>query len=158
MRPYNLDTVRDMVAKDHQTSQQLLALLKQETPCIKKRNYDGVKKILNAKTPLLETLQQHAEIRKQWLMSLYKLSDEKCWQKLLDSFNDPDVVQQWQQVDEVINQCKSINETNGLLITRGQKTYNELLHILKGGRQESSVYNPTGNQSNTTSSCTYTKA
>ncbi len=158
MRPYNVDTVRQMVEQDHQTSQELLNLLQQETTCIKARDYDGVKKIIKAKAPLLEQLQQHADIRKQWLLSLYKVSDEKCWKQLLESFNDADINQQWQKVNQFIAQCKEINETNGLLITRGQKTYGDLLRILKGGDQQTDLYTAKGNRDNQSSNCTFTKA
>ncbi|MFT5422073.1 MAG: flagella synthesis protein FlgN [Candidatus Endobugula sp.] len=158
MSDYNLETIQSMVQKDHAISQQLLTLLQNETASIQERNYDSVKAILFDKAPLLDQLKRHAEIRKQWLTSLYKVADENNWKDFLASFNTPSIDAQWQEVNKAIDECKTINDTNGLLITRGKKTYSQLLHLLKGNGQQQELYTAKGNKQSTHSHYTVAKA
>ena len=132
--------------KDLETSQQLLGLLKKETPSIKKRDYESIKKILLDKAPLLDQLKRHTEIRREWLLSLYKVADENHWNTFLASFNMPEIQRQWEDLNTNITECKTINDTNGVMINRGKKTYSQLLRMLKGDTAQANLYNEKGNQ------------
>lgn len=154
----SLEAIKIMVEKDYNVSQKLLSLLKKETMSIKQKDYDSLNTIINKKTTLLDQLKNHADIRRQWLMSLYKAADENQWGDLMESFDKPDIVDQWQQVNKNIALCKSINETNGLLIFRGQKTYGKLLYLLKGGNQQSDIYTAKGNKQSIRAYATVAKA
>lgn len=158
MASYTLETIREMISKDLSTSEQLLNLLERETPSIRERNYDAVKDILLNKAPLLDQLKKHADLRKEWLLSLYKVADENHWKTFISSFNDPEILKQWEAINDNIKRCKDINETNGVIITRGRKTYTELLRILKGDTQQGDLYTAKGNRQASAYSCTYTKA
>lgn len=144
MTTYDIDTIQTMIDKDLSISRKLLELLKQETPSIQNKDYDSVKKILLDKAPLLDQLKKHADIRKQWLLSLYKVADENHWKDFLSSFNNNDIEKQWKEVNSNIEECKTINESNGILISRGQKTYSQLLTMLRGGVQDAELYTAKG--------------
>ena len=90
-----VEAIQIMVAKDHSISQELLGLLKTETLSIQQRDYNSVKEILLSKVPLLDQLQKHAELRKQWLLSLHKVADEQHWREFLLSFKEPEINAQW---------------------------------------------------------------
>lgn len=143
---YNVDAIKEMVQKDHKISQQLLLLLQSETSSLQQHNYDQVKDILTSKTQLLNQLNQHAEIRKKWLLSLYKVADSRNWREFLSSLDTPNIDQQWDEVQETIETCQTINNSNGLLIARGQRTYAQLLRLLKGGSQQTELYTAKGNK------------
>jgi flagella synthesis protein FlgN len=153
-----IEAIQTMVAKDHSISQQLLDLLKTETLSIQQRDYDSVKKILLSKVPLLDQLQKHAELRKQWLISLHKIADEQHWREFLTSFNIPEVSEQWDTVNQTIESCKTINNTNGVLISRSNKTHTQLLRLLKGGATQDTLYTAKGNKQATSAYHTVAKA
>lgn len=158
MSNYNVDAIKKMVAKDYSISQELLSLLQNETSLIKARDYLSLKEVLLAKVPLLDQLQKHADLRKQWLLSLHKVADNAHWCDFLQSFNVPDINQQWDTVNKNIEACKAINQTNGVLITRGQKTHSTLLHMLKGNMANDSLYTATGNKQASNTYTTVAKA
>jgi flagellar biosynthesis/type III secretory pathway chaperone len=158
MNDYNLEAIQIMVAKDQLISQQLLNLLNSETTSIKDRNYESVKSILLDKVPLLDQLQKHADLRKQWLLSLYKVANENNWRNFIASFKSPEIHQQWEAVNQTITDCKKINEKNGVLITRGKKTYSQLLRIVKGDVQQETLYTARGNKQSTRAYSTVAKA
>lgn len=158
MASYTLDTIREMISKDLTISEELLNLLEQETPSLRERNFDAVKDILFNKAPLLDQLKKHADLRKEWLLSLYKIADESHWKTFISSFNDPDILQQWEAVNDNIKRCKDINDSNGVMVTRGKKTYSRLLKILKGDTEQDGLYTAKGNRQASAQSCTYTRA
>lgn len=158
MTNYTVDAIKTMVAKDHLISQELLSLLKNETHLIQARDYPSLKEVLLAKVPLLDQLQKHADLRKQWLLSLHKVADNAHWCNFLQSFNVPGINEQWEAVNKNIEACKAINQTNGVLITRGQKTHATLLHMLKGNTTNDTLYTATGNKQATNTYTTVAKA
>jgi len=152
------DAVKMMVEKDHVTSQALLTLLKHETLSIRSRDYDTLKTLLLSKAKLLDQLRRHADLRKEWLVSLYKVADEQHWHTLVESFDEPTIAQQWHEVNNTINECKAINEVNGVLVNRGQKVSRQLLHILKGNQPSNELYNAQGSTKATRAYSTVAKA
>lgn len=158
MTDYDINTIQEMVTKDQKISQELLALLSNETTSIQERDYNSIKEILLNKVPLLDQLQKHAAIRKQWLASLQKVANEQNWREFLASFKAPNIHQQWEDVNHTIEKCKKINDTNGVLITRGKKTGSQLLKIMKGNNQQESLYTARGNKQSTRGHFTVAKA
>lgn len=142
----SLEAMKIMVEKDQLISQQLMNLLDQERQLLKQKSYDSLDELLKQKNPLIEQLKNHADIRRQWLQSLYKVADESYWREFVESFGLPELSKQWSEVNETIEKCKSLNDTNGLLITRGQKTYEQLIFLLKGGNRQSDVYTAKGSK------------
>ena len=59
---------------------------------------------------------------------------------------------------QTISECKTINETNGVLINRGKKTHTQLLHILKGNNHQDTLYNAKGNKQSSRGYNTVAKA
>lgn len=142
----SLEAMRIMVEKDKVVSEKLMGLLKKEAAVIKQKNYDSLNDILSKKAPLLDQLKHHADIRRQWLASLFKMTTETHWKAFMESFDQPEISNQWDEVNRNINRCKELNEINGLLISRGQKTYEQLLFLLKGGNIQSDIYTAKGSK------------
>ncbi|MFT6255002.1 MAG: flagellar biosynthesis/type III secretory pathway chaperone [Granulosicoccus sp.] len=142
----SLEAMKIMVEKDKSVSQQLISLLEHEQTVLKQKDYNSLDAILSKKTPLLDQLKHHANIRRQWLVSLYKVADESQWGEFVASFQRPEISEKWQEVNSNISHCKHLNETNGLLVSRGKKTYEQLIYLLKGGNMQSDVYTAKGNK------------
>ena len=142
----SLEAMQIMAEKDKSVSQQLIILLEHERSILKQKDYTSLDDILSKKTLLLDQLKHHANIRRQWLVSLYKVADESQWSDFVASFEQPEISEKWQEVNNNISQCKQLNETNGLLISRGKKTYEQLIFLLKGGNRDSDVYTSKGNK------------
>lgn len=142
----SLEAITIMVKKDQAVSQKLLDLLDKEKQLLKEKNYETLDGILQKKSPLIEQLKNHADIRRQWIQSLYQVADERYWREFVDSFDNPELSKQWSEVNKTITKCKTLNDTNGLLIARGQKTYEQLIFLLKGGNKQSDVYTAKGSK------------
>ena len=61
-------------------------------------------------------------------------------------------------VNQTIESCKEINNTNGVLISRGNKTNTQLLRLLKGNTTQDSLYTAKGNKQATRAYNTVAKA
>lgn len=147
-----------MIDADLTLSEELLGLLKNEAQSLSQHNYDTLRNITEKKQPLIEQLERHANLRNQWLKSLYKVADTSNWVRLLKSLETPDIEKRWQLFSTQIEKCRHMNNSNGLLINRGQNTCSQLLRLLKGGEKTSELYTPKGNKQSTSIYTTVAKA
>ena len=153
-----LSTVQAMIEQDLATSRQLLALLEKETDSTQARDFAAMSELLKEKTPLLDGLKKNAQIRSQLLLASNQAANEKNWSLLLESFNDDNVKQTWQEVKTTIEHCKTINNVNGKLINRGVQSHMALLQIMRGNTQQSDLYDAKGAKRSTNYSGMLTQA
>lgn len=149
MNHYDYDSLCKMIHSDLALSEQLLGLLQTESQSLAQHDYAALSSITEKKQPLIDELQNHASLRHQWLQSLYTIADQTNWLRLLESLESPEIDKSWQQFSQQIEKCKEINNKNGLLTNRGQRTCAQLLQLLKGGEKASELYTSKGNKRST---------
>lgn len=158
MNAKELHEIHNMIQQDLATSRQLLALLEKESDSTQSRDYLSMSQLLKEKTPLLEQLKLNAQQRSSWLSSLQCTPNEENWNKLLHSLKQPEIQQQWQEVKNTIEHCQEINNVNGKLISRGVKSHEHLLQLMRGNTQQADTYDARGSKHATSFSGTFTQA
>src|SRR5690606_20887502 len=66
--------------------------------------------------------------------------------------------EEWQRLIVEFEECQTLNEINGKMITRSQQTLNHLLNLLRGKVAGASLYTAQGLKDEKTSSFTVAKA
>jgi len=158
MNAKKLRDIHAMIQQDLATSRQLLALLEQENSSTQERDYVNMSQLLKEKAPLLEQLKVNAQQRSDWLLSLDCTPNEDNWKKLLQSLNNSEIQQQWQDIKNTIEHCQKINNVNGKLISRGALSHERLLHLMRGNTHQADIYDARGSKHSTGLSGTVTQA
>lgn len=131
--------VQSLIAQDLVAATQLLELLGTENDALISRNRERVSEILTRKQELMLALEKHARTRESWLLQSYPQlhnasHEEKTphWEEFLTFQGGPALLQQWRNLRDTLQQCKTVNEKNGKVIARSRQTVAQLLDIFRG--------------------------
>ena len=130
----------------------LLDLLSQERDALKTRNADALEVILKNKTETLIRLDNSAKTRTLWAQQSNIDISDKGWTQLLQQLKQPEIVESWRKLKELIDECKKSNEINGKLLSRNQKTLSSLIDVMRGKTTNNSLYNAYGSSASGTAS------
>jgi len=158
MSTHSFTHVKKMIEQDLAISRQLLSLLEQEKLTTQKRDFDQLKTIVEEKVHLLDNLESHAKTRSDWLSSLNQAATEENWSHFINNLGIPVLKEQWQEVTGNLNRCQQVNEINGKLLVRNRQIYSQLLQLLRGNIEPTSLYTAGGNKHTTTTSKTVIRA
>ncbi len=128
-------SVRQLIEDDTRTAEALATLLQEEHQLLQQREHTRLTEILGNKQAHMAKLEHNAQQRGKWvkfLMERTQLSREACWERLLNELQDPELPALWQTFQDKVDACKALNDTNGKLIARGQRTLKQLLGIMRG--------------------------
>jgi flagella synthesis protein FlgN len=149
----NIREVHALIAQDIQTAEELCELLAEEHQALKDHKQSELNELLTKKQQLMTALGSSSTTRNNWLAAEAlsegannKGTQDSLWAGFLSRIGGPKLIEQWHLLEEKINQCKSLNETNGIIISRGQKTMKQLLNIIRGHSVEApKLYTASGN-------------
>lgn len=158
----SVDAVRQLLEQDILTAQALLALLQEEHVVLEQRDHGRLGMLINEKQALMATLEQNISQRSVWVRFLVErtqLSNEVCWERLLNELDGVQLPPLWSQVQALVAECKTHNELNGKMIARGQRTLKQLTGLVRGQTTEApSLYTASGSTQTRTHSHTVVKA
>lgn len=138
------DIVEQQVSSDIQACEALLKLLDREQNALKSREIDDLDEIIQNKTIQLSILEKSAIARREWVQLSGLKSDPESWQQILEEFNRPSLIEKWQHLKTLMDDCKSANEINGKLLSRSQEVFSRISGILRGQNQNVSLYGSSG--------------
>lgn len=156
------NAVQQLLEQDITTATALLSLLQEEHEVLQQRDHVRLGSLINDKQALMAVLEQNAKQRSVWVRFLVErtqLSNEACWERLLNELDSAQLPPLWHQVQTVIAECKTHNELNGKMIARGQKTLKQLTGLMRGQSVEApSLYTASGSTQTAAHSHTVVKA
>lgn len=155
----DINALRQMIAQDTTAVAQLKVLLAQERSLLEQRKQDGLQRIIEQKSELVDVLNGNAKLRQQVLIALKLPPNAAGW----DTFLQRNVATQplradWTAVVAEFEECQRMNDVNGKMIARSQQTLNHLLGLLRGKVPSPSLYNAQGAKTQYASSYTVAKA
>lgn len=140
--------VQQLLEQDINTATALLALLQEEHEVLEQRDHLRLGKLINDKQTLMAALEHNAKQRSVWVRFLVErtqLSNEACWERLLNELDGVQLPPLWQQLQTVIAECKTHNELNGKMIALGQRTLKQLTGLMRGQSVETAdLYTASG--------------
>ncbi len=115
------------------TAQRLLELINTEFHALQVRDLGQLEQILDSKLPLLSLLDQHGKLRSQILAQHQLPSDRDGLEALAKQREDgPQLLELSEQLNRLLDECRSANLRNGRLIQASQSTAKNMLDILRG--------------------------
>lgn len=117
----------------------LRCLMQELYECLMARDCPHIELVNQQIEPLVEGVRQRAERRSKALLALRLEPDGEGMQCLLDSYppaRRARLQQSWQQLGQLAQQCRRLNERNGQLLAM----HHDILAQLFSGRGESGLY------------------
>lgn len=146
-----------LVQADLNACTELLALLQAEREALTERKLPELVEIIEAKAKTIDLLDAQAQERREILAGLQRPSEESEWQALVKEVDDEALNQSWEELREMLTECKRFNEVNGRMISRGKQTLGKLLTLLRGQNIATDLYNAQGESQGQYSSHTVVK-
>ncbi len=141
--------IKSLIDSDIYNAQQLEQLLTQEKNALAKRDSKTIKQVVEAKKPLLQSLEKNALSRNQILRAMSLTESPDDWRKLVATMK---LEKSWTQLENQLKRCQQLNAVNELVISRSKQSVGHVLNILRGNLGKPNLYNQTGNTNNQNSS------
>jgi Flagellar biosynthesis/type III secretory pathway chaperone len=140
-------TLLQLIEDDIAPTQELLDLLQQESVALHSRDMAPLEGILARKQSLIVLLEQQGMRRNNLLTSLGLSANRAGVQALAaQSDNGELILQQLDVLNQLMNECQQVNETNGKIIQVQQHVTANQIRILQGG-EAPSLYDSRGTTS-----------
>lgn len=129
------------ITRDIESCKILLQLLHAERDALSERQLDLLEDILQNKAEHLQSLENSAQQRAQWLGSNDPGGPplDHRWQNLLAQ-RAPHLQPHWKSLRELLQTCQAENEVNGKMLGRSQQTLNRVLGLLRGQKDSPTLY------------------
>lgn len=127
------------------TARKLLELTDAEYQALAERDLASLEQLLTQKQTLLALLGQHGSLRSQMLAKA-QLSVDKSGLSAFaaNSAIGTEIVGHAEELDGILEACRSANERNGRLIRANQNAVGSMLQVLQGTNQTPDLYDRRG--------------
>ncbi|WP_434458048.1 flagellar protein FlgN [Stutzerimonas urumqiensis] len=131
--------------EDIQLAQQLIALADEEFEALAQRDLQALEDLLARKQPLLALLGQHGKERTSLLTgNRLPASREGLVQLLKGSDDAEEVLSRADDLQALLERCRTANQRNGRLIGANQAVVEKMIGLLKGAPETPSLYDRKG--------------
>lgn len=144
--------IAQQITSDINACQALLQLMDAERDALQERDVERLGAVIEEKVQYLSHLEQSAIKRSQWASRAQTADADSGWHQLLHDLKEPELNQQWEQLKELMIECRRENETNGKILARNQNTVGRLLNIMRGQTDAPSLYSAKGSKTGGSSS------
>lgn len=150
-------SLRELIKVDLVQASELLKTLQLEREALKEREFDQVVSIVERKAQLLDQLDKNSQERQSLLKQAGFNGDELQIKGVIEQLNDKNLQQDWNELLEVVKQCKQENAVNGKMVARGRQTLGNLLNLLRGQVNAPQLYDDKGATTNNKGSNNFIK-
>jgi flagellar biosynthesis protein FlgN len=156
----DINSLRQMIVQDKAALEELRDCLVNERECLEKRNLDPMQTLIERKLQLIDQISQQVKFRAQVLSKLNLPQTAHGWSQFLNRHPLTKPLEiEWQAVVDCYEECQTLNQINGKLVARSQKTFGHILNLIRGQVAAPSLYGANGSsQTQTTGSYTLAKA
>lgn len=156
----DINSLRQMIAQDKVALETLRDCLIKERECLETRNLDPMQALIEHKIQLIDQISQQVKFRAQVLSKLNLPQTADGWSQFLNRHPLTKPLEtEWQTVVSCYEECQSLNQINGKLVARSQKTFGHILNLIRGQVAAPSLYGANGSsKAQTTGSYTLAKA
>ena len=156
----DINSLRQMIAQDKTALEELHDCLEKERLCLETRDLDSLQPLVERKIQLIDQISQQVKFRAQVLAKLNLPQNADGWSQFLKRhpLTQP-LESEWQAVVTCYEQCQELNQINGKLVARSQKTFGHILNLIRGQVAAPSLYGANGaSKAQATGSYTLAKA
>lgn len=156
----DINSLRQMIAQDKTALEELRDCLFKEREYLENRNLDPMQVLIERKIQLIDQISQQVKFRAQVLAKLNLPQTAAGWSQFLQRHPLTQPLEtEWQTVVQIYEECQELNQINGKLVARSQKTFGHILNLIRGQVTAPSLYGANGSsKTQTTGSYTLAKA
>jgi flagella synthesis protein FlgN len=129
--------------EEYKLAQQLIELLKQEQAHLVKADVKGLTAVTEEKARAVSDLAKFTNLRYVALSKAGFIASESGMRTWLNASPAPDAEKCWKDLVQLAQSAKSLNKTNGLLISKLMTHNQNALNVLQGSRA-TNFYGPNG--------------
>ncbi len=134
-----------LISTMHEYSQQLISCLNEEKNALDKQAFDELSELAPKKQLIIDKLRNV----EQQCIDICSGNDIS---KYIESSGKRSLQTIWHSTQELLKDCRRLNEVNGLLINKHSNINQDMLTLLTGNQQQSGqTYNAQGSQANSNS-------
>lgn len=139
-----------LITEDIDAAQRLLQLIEDEFQALEARDLEHLQRLLDAKLPLLQQLEQNGKQRSQLLVNAGVSGDREGLATLLALGSvEEQTLARSDELGALLENCKQANLRNGRIIRNSQQATGRLLDILRG-QDTPSLYDRRGSATQST--------
>jgi len=153
--PPSPQKIRTLLQQQYDAARKLIELLTQEHVALSGNDLQGLETIIAAKQECMARLEEfsHKYSARAHPQSAAPKGGITAWLQQCDPQGTWGLEPLWQQVEQLISQCRHKNGVNGKIITINHRRIQQALAILRQGEPGSEpCYSPTGSRPSSSSS------
>ncbi|KZY74848.1 hypothetical protein A3742_18515 [Oleiphilus sp. HI0071] len=147
-----------LLEKDLTDISNLRATLKEEATALKERNTDHINHLAKNKGTLVKQIEDRARAKVKLITASGAKIEAGKVKIGIDALGDPDLSRLWNDSLIQLDECKQLNQVNGLVIERSRARNQKIMDIVRGQHSKPKLYGNTGTEQAYSSATSIAKA
>lgn len=136
--------LKDLLSRDVQQLDELKSILGQEKACLSSSDLSQLQELTPLKNQILDQLRDRARQKIRVLVALGYQPDKGAPSRYIQSTGQTELCELWKQADRQMQECKTLNQNNGRIISHLQKRLSRLTSIFRGAAGQQKLYGAKG--------------
>lgn len=142
----NINELKDLLRQDIQQLAALGDLLEQEQTLLSGTDVRSLASVTQEKNQHLNQIRERAKVKIRLLVAMGFRPDKGDPSRFLRSAGLDDAVLLWEEASASLEQCQTINQANGRVISHLQKRLSKLTEIFRGATGQDKLYGAKGQE------------
>lgn len=142
----NINELKDLLRQDIQQLAALGDLLEQEQTLLSGTDVRSLASVTQEKNQHLNQIRERAKVKIRVLVAMGFRPDKGDPSRFLRSAGLDDAVLLWEEASASLEQCQTINQANGRVISHLQKRLSKLTEIFRGATGQDKLYGAKGQE------------
>ncbi|MBB5320404.1 flagella synthesis protein FlgN [Marinobacter oulmenensis] len=147
-----IDDLKQLLQEDIRQLDNLTDVLSREKTTLSSSDISELQGITSEKNAILEAIRERAKRKIHLLVSMGYKPTAGAPSRFIRAAGMDDLYQLWQQADEKLRACQSLNQNNGRVVGHLQKRLGRLTDIFRGASSQQKLYGAKGEQTRVSSS------
>lgn len=139
-----IDSLIPLLEQDATQLTSLEQILKDERTALETRDNSALQAAVDRKAQTVQQIQHNAQVKSRLFAQHGLPVSPQHIKAALARLNRDDVVRLWDQVKAQLEHCQSLNEINGRIVFRSQRSIGRLMDILRGQDRQQKLYGQNG--------------
>ena len=146
-KPALCKQLKQLIDKDLSDLDQLHTTLLNEAQALKDRNSTEIEVIAKTKGTLVKNIEDRARAKVKLITASGAPIEAGKVKMVIDARGDAELSTLWSQSLNQLEQCKELNQVNGLVIERSRSRNQKIMDMVRGKHQKPKLYGEKGGES-----------
>ncbi len=139
-----IDDLKTLLSQDVSQLDTLAGILGREKTCLATSDLEALNELTREKNDLLGAIRERAKQKIRTLVQMGYHPESGEPSRFIRSAGLSDLFQLWQEADQKLRACQTLNQNNGRVITHLQKRLTRLTDIFRGANGQQKLYGARG--------------